>query len=269
MVQCASSPPGELGPPLGEGWTCTVHTWGEGDVLKLFHRGRPVEKVEREFQALRAIQALGLPVPAARELIEVDGRYGIVMERVAGISLLRRVQSQPWTLFAAVRELAELHVRINACRAPAGLPLQREWIAKRIDSATNLTERDRERARCCLADLPDGDLLCHGDFHPDNVIFTARGPVIIDWDTATRGVPAGDAACTSHLIQRAHLPDSSPAYMHALLATFRGLIHRGYLSRYVRSGLATRPQIVLWQAPLAAAAIGGLADSNPLRATRP
>ena len=47
-----------------------------------------------------------------------------------------------------------------------------------------------------LAGLPDGDQLCHGDFRPDNLVLTASGPVVLDWMTATRGVPVADVVRT-------------------------------------------------------------------------
>ncbi len=34
--------------------------------------------------------------------------------------------------------------------------------------------------------LPDGDIFCHGNFHPDNVILTFGHPVLIDWPGAKR-----------------------------------------------------------------------------------
>ncbi len=43
--------------------------------------------------------------------------------------------------------------------------------------------------------LPPGDGLCHCDLHPGNVIMTADGPRIIDWDGAVRAPAALDLAC--------------------------------------------------------------------------
>lgn len=241
-------------PIIGKGFTSDVYEWEPGRVLKLFHAGAAAGRIEREFLATRAVHALGLPAPAAYELVEVDGRYGIVLERVEGVSLYAQVQARPWMLFAAVRRLAELHVRISSSPAPAGLPSQRDWIAGKIDACAAATDSEKRRARERLNALPDGDALCHGDFHPANVFETARGPVVIDWETATCGHPAGDAACTCLLIRHASLPEEAPRHMRLLLAATRKLIHRGYLNAFVRAGLATPQQIAAWQQPLAAAA---------------
>ena len=97
---------GEL---IGKGLTAQVYGWGQGRVLKLFESWRPEEKVERELRATRAVHAAGLPAPAVYEIVEVEARQGIVFERIDGPSMFEQVIARPWRLFAAARQLAELH----------------------------------------------------------------------------------------------------------------------------------------------------------------
>jgi aminoglycoside phosphotransferase (APT) family kinase protein len=248
---------------VGKGFTSDVYAWGERRVLKLFQNWVPAYRAQREYNVTRAIQAAGLPAPATYELITIDGRHGIVFERVQGLSMLRHVQARPWTLFTAVRRLAELHAQIHCCLSPIELPSQREWIAHSIDRSTQLSAAQKQAARKALAALPDGTALCHGDFHPENVLITARGPVVIDWETATRGDPLGDVACSSPLIQDASLPPWTPRYMHHLLKCSRALLHRSYLNRYLQLQGGTRRQIENWKAPLNAAATSWRVASNP------
>lgn len=239
---------------MGQGFTSDVHAWGQGRVLKLFHRWVPAYRVEREYNVTRAVHAAGLPAPATYDLLTIEDRAGIVFERLEGLSMLRHVQSKPWTLFRAIRQLAQLHAQIHRCACPVELPSQREWIRGGIDRSPVLSATQKETARRALADLPDGTALCHGDFHPENVLFTPRGPMVIDWETATRGDPLGDVAGTSRLIRTASLPPWTPRYMHRLLRCSRGLLHRSYLRRCLQLHVGTRQQIENWEAPLAAAA---------------
>jgi aminoglycoside phosphotransferase (APT) family kinase protein len=237
-------------PVVGRGYCSDVYAWGEGHVLKLFHGPLGRARAEREYRATRAVHAAGLPAPAAYELIEIQGRWGVVLERINGPSLFESVQARPWTLFIAVRRLAELHAQVHACVAPAELPAQRDWLANAIDAAPGLSEADRTAARRQLADLPDGSTLCHGDFHPANVLLTVRGPVVIDWDTATRGHPLGDVAATCWLLRHAELPDWSPGYMHLMLRCLRPTLLRGYLRHYLRLRPGSRREIEAWRLPL-------------------
>jgi uncharacterized protein (TIGR02172 family) len=238
---------------LDRGYTSEVRAWGQGRVLKLFHDWVPRPRIEREFQITRAVHAAGLPVAAAHELIAHAGRHGIVFERIDGHSLFARVQQQPWRLFQAVRDVADLQFRVHHCPCPPELPSQRTWILDAIAARTDLTEAEKETARRHLAALPDSNAICHGDFHPGNILLSARGPIIIDWETATRGNPLCDCACTSRLLERAGLPPWSPRWTHWLLAISRALLHRTYLKRCLGLHGATREQLEAWKAPLSAA----------------
>ena len=238
---------------VGKGFCSDVYGWGEGRVLKLFHGGAARDRADREYAVTRTVHAAGLPVPAAYELVEVGGRWGIVFERVDGVSMLGYTQARPWALFAVIRQFAELHALIHRRKAPAGLRPLRERIAARIEGSGS-PEADKQAARDRLAELPDGTALCHGDFHPGNVLLTRRGPVVIDWGSGSCGDPIGDVAWTSCLMRTAALPPWSRGHMHLMLKCLRSVMHRSYLDRYFRLHPGTPRQVEAWQAPLAVAA---------------
>jgi aminoglycoside phosphotransferase (APT) family kinase protein len=239
---------------VGRGFKSDVYAWGDGHVLKLFHAGTGRDNADREYLATRAVHAAGLPAPTAHEVVEVGGRWGVVFDRVDGPSLFEYVQARPWALPWAVRLLAALHAAIHRCAGPAELPTLRERLAGKIDAADHPSAAERDAARRRLATLPDGTALCHGDFHPANVLMTARGPVVIDWEGATRGHPLGDVAVTSRLIRTAPVPPWAPWVAHLLLRGTRPLLSRRYLKHYFRLQPGMRREVEAWQVPLAAAA---------------
>ena len=217
---------------IGKGLTAEILTWEPGRVLKLFFARLPRAKAELEFQIPRALHAASCPVPAAYDLIDVDGRAGIVLERIEGASLLKLVERQPWKLFYAARMLADLHAQMHQLTAPPELPTQRQQLEGWLARADDFTAEQRRAAEGSLAVLPNGDAVCHADFHPDNILLSARGPIIIDWTSGTRGHPQADVARTSVLFESAKLPAESPPHMHLLLVLARRLLHRAYLRRY-------------------------------------
>src|SRR5687767_6388770 len=232
---------------IGKGLTAQVYAWGDGRVLKHFESWRPAEKVEKEFRITRAVHAAGLPTPAAYEMIEVEGRKGIVFERINGPSMFEQVTARPWKLFAAARRLAELHAQLHAVKAPIELPTMREQIAGWIDAAAELPDAEKEQLRKRLAALPDGDALCHGDFHPANILQSSGGPVIIDWSAASRGHPLGDVARTSHLFTFAELPEESPRFIKWLFGITRAALHRTYLKRYFQLRGGSSYELEVWR----------------------
>jgi aminoglycoside phosphotransferase (APT) family kinase protein len=60
--------------------------------------------------------------------------------------------------------------------------------------------------------MPEGDRLCHGDFHPMNVLGEAAQPYIIDWADAHRGDPAADV-CRSYLLLTLHAAELAMPYV--------------------------------------------------------
>jgi aminoglycoside phosphotransferase (APT) family kinase protein len=55
-----------------------------------------------------------------------------------------------------------------------------------------LSQETKSTILASLGELPNGNVICHGDFHPKNVLITTEGPVIIDWADATLGHPLAD-----------------------------------------------------------------------------
>jgi aminoglycoside phosphotransferase (APT) family kinase protein len=120
-----------------------------------------------------------------------------------------------------------------------------------IRRAEALPAHLKQAALQALERLPGGDALCHGDFHPDNVIMLPRGPVIIDWIAATSGNPLGDVARTSLLLRLGDLPPGMPGRKR--IEAMRSRFHRTWLQRYLQLRPASRRELAAWELPVAAA----------------
>jgi uncharacterized protein (TIGR02172 family) len=243
----------EKGALIGAGRTAEVHAWGDEHILKLYQDWMPAASVEWEYAITRRAREAGLPVPAAKEIVHVDGRLGIVFERVHGISMLADLQKRPNAILSIARLLADLHAGMHACVLPPDMYSQRQQIERGIELSKGLSEAEKGAIRATLARLPDGNAVCHGDFHPDNVLMTDHGPVIIDWMTATRGHPLGDVARTALLFQTGGLPPGLSFTMRLLINAMRSLIYSTYIKRYLQLHPASRSEIDTWKLPIYAA----------------
>jgi len=242
-----------LGTPIALGRTAEIYAWKDGYIIKLFRDWMTAASVEYEAQVARAVHAARLPVPAVGEVVEINGRLGLVYERVEGMSMLETWRTKPWTLFRFARLLAELHADMHACTVPE-LPSQRQRLENRIRGTEALSADMMRAVLTVLDEMSDGERLCHGDFHPDNILMTAQGPVIIDWMDATRGNPLSDVARTSLLFRVAALPPGTPARW--LIEAMRHWFHAAYLKRYFQLRPGDRRQLVTWQPVIAAARLG-------------
>jgi uncharacterized protein (TIGR02172 family) len=239
-----------LNAPIALGFTAEIYAWHAGQVLKLFNSGISRGTVESEANLTRIVHATGLPVPAVGEIIEIDGRFGLELERVDGISMLQALTQQPWKLRYYARQLAELQAEMHHCRVPE-LPSLGERLVRKIKRAEKLPENVRQAALKALETLPEDDRLCHGDFHPNNIMLSPRGPVIIDWIDASRGNPVLDVARSSLLFGRGHIPSSIPGAWLIRILQYR--LYLIYRRRYFQLNPVGQQQLESWIPVVAAA----------------
>jgi aminoglycoside phosphotransferase (APT) family kinase protein len=211
-----------IGPRLASGATAPVHAWGDRAVVKVYHEAPG--PAEREAEHTRAARAAGAAAPAVIDVVTIEDRVGVVFERVDRPTMLDALPTEgPPALLA---RFAALHADLHALRAPT-LPAQREIFRAKIEHGHRRGPEPVAAVLAVVETLPDGEALCHGDFHPQNVVLTAGGPRIIDWLNATRGDPLGDVARTLALIEHAR----SPAVAH-VSPGMRSAVARDDLHRY-------------------------------------
>lgn len=186
--------------PIASGRTADIYRWGDGTVVKLFHDWVPLSDVETERRKTLAVRRAGVAAPDVGEVVRHAGSTGLEFERLDGPTMLAKAQSNPDAMDSFARVLAEVHLGLHRVRSVAGLPAQRRRLMDKVFRCKALSPGERDALLEACTRLPDGDALCHGDFHPDNVIVTARGPVVIDWVDASVGNPIADVARTSIIL---------------------------------------------------------------------
>jgi len=241
----------DKGALIGRGRTAEIFAWGDNQVLKLFLEEFSGD-AGHELRVTQAAHDVSTLVPATECLVEIDGRYGIIFERITGPSMLEDLQSRPWKLVRYARMMAELHAEIHSHEA-ASLPSLRKGLDRVIrEHADDLPASLRQAVFDTLHQLPDGNSVLHGDFHPDNIIMSPRGPIIIDWQTAKRGDPLADVARTCLLLEiGAPLP--SRTKISWVLNLERRWVYSVYLKRYRQLRSHSEQELAAWQVPIAAA----------------
>ena len=167
--------PGEPGPRVGVGRSADVYDLGHGRVLRRYHDRARSARGEAEIMSWAA--AHGVPVP---EVFDADGP-DIVMEKVDGPTMLADAARRPWRLASHAAALARLHTQVHAVPAL-------DWLR---------------------APLGEGGALLHLDLHPENVLMSPRGPVVIDWEGAARGPAEADVALCWLVVATSEIPGSA------------------------------------------------------------
>jgi len=201
-----------FGPIIGHGSQATVYAKGDYAV-KLYREGYPKGNVFSEAYVMANLERENFPSPRVYEVLLVDGRYGIRMDRVKG-----RLMSEFLADGAKAKETMDALVNLQ-CRLQkhgnAG-----EWapdikLRLRNDLVRNnrLSADLKKRLLGILDPLPDGGALCHCDFHSGNVFFDGTDYTIVDLLQISKGDPAADAVC-SYVSYCLFLPELGEYYLN-------------------------------------------------------
>ena len=88
---------GSLGEKIGEGATADIHVWAPGQIVKLFKAGVPPRLGRHEARMTRAVFAAGGPAPEVLGKVTVEGRFGVVLPRLDGPTLLEQLLARAMT----------------------------------------------------------------------------------------------------------------------------------------------------------------------------
>ena len=243
-----------------------MFAWEDGRILRLLRNPDRRTQVQWEAAAMQTASARGLPVPSVYGITEVMGRPGIIMERVDGPDLLTQINARPWTLFRAGSTLGDVHANLHSVTASDRLPILKPTLAGRIGSRSEIPPELARFAIDTLNELPDGDRICHFDYHPANVLMSSNGPVVIDWTNVKRGDHHADVARSVLILRLGEPPPGSVSPVMRLLIRFaRGILLGRYLSAYRRRGQLDRSLVDRW---IPVVAVDRLLDGIPEEVTK-
>jgi aminoglycoside phosphotransferase (APT) family kinase protein len=191
-------------------------------VLRIY-RYHPEERMIREYNALKTLQALGIPVPAAF-LLETDrraiGEPFMIMEKVTGVAASHFLNTDE-NVLSTVDMLAKLLVSLHKVEpkllfqtdVSQGAFEFRESVLSQVRAninigyITSLSPFVRKRYLKAIMKLeqiktrPSRQALVHLDFGPDHVLLTQNGPIVLDWEGIRIGDPAYDVGWVYHIIK--------------------------------------------------------------------
>lgn len=198
----------------GYSWITLRVRWGADDavIVRVAPRGGTVEPYDPagEARRLRAV-AGAVPAPEVLAVCEAPnpiGRPFGVHSLVPGEAQRRPAEPGPYrealatalgTLHSradprALEDVADIAAAYDAELARQAAAYRRCWRHPGIDVAMRWLAGHRPASE-------DPPVLCHGDFRPANVLWTAPGVIggIIDWERAWVGDPLCDVAFSMHL----------------------------------------------------------------------
>jgi hypothetical protein len=139
-----------MGRLLAAGQRAEVFEWG-CRVVKLGRSTGSKQVIFREAAISAAAEALGLHVPAVWSVQQIDGRWGIVFDRMSGVSFAEQMLGDPAAIPQRLQILVRVHAGIRAHVVDQFSSLK-GWLTTRIAR----TIASRRAATADLAEWPQG-----------------------------------------------------------------------------------------------------------------
>ena len=234
---------------IGQGRTAQVFSEDNEKIIKLYKDFIPREMAENEFVMSKCAYDNGIKTPQPYSIGMYEGRSGITYERISGKTLLQKLGKEPLQAHAVAKKMAELHYSIHQVCIGSCMNKQKERLRDAVNAAPFLNDEQTSGILAYLDMLPEGHTLCHGDFHPDNIITDGRSFWIIDWMTGCEGDAACDVARTVMILRYSAIPGHIPLPVKLLLRYLQKKLSDWYKAEYMRKSGLRKQDIDRWMLP--------------------
>lgn len=217
------------------------------------------ELLERESRLQAWTAEHGYPAPKILDIVGPGVLFESPMQivvRVPGATMTAAMTSKPWRIPGLLGRLGTLHARLHGLPVPEWATAGREWsvlerrlalvrfVLDRVAHAGLASALERVEALAPRLDVPD-PVLCHGDFHPMNLLVAGDETSVIDWTDAGVGDSHCDVARTAWLFRFAAVASASRAE-RAVLRSLAPLLAHRYLASYRRARPLDPDRLRLW-----------------------
>ncbi len=242
---------GEL---VGSGRTSRVYEWGKDKVIKLYFED--FEKwISYEVKTGMAVYEAGVPAPILFDTVEVNGKRGIIYQRIKGKNMLSLIAKQPWKIATYARQMARLQAKFHQRTTDKLVSQTKRFSEFIINSETVLGKERTDLIINYLKTLPEGINICHGDFFPGNIIVSCKNACAVDWIAAYSGHPLGDVARTCLIFQSPSPVPNEPFLKRHIFNAMKKWMLRVYLNEYIQHTNVQSHDIKRWMLPVTAARI--------------
>lgn len=187
----------------------------EDKVIKLYIESHSQSDILNEaLNQSRVEEYSNLNIPKLLEVKKINNRWAIISEKIEGKTISQLMKEEPENFDKYLNLFIDVQLAILENNVPL-LNRIKEKFTRKLENATNIDENIKYELLQRLEGMKNHNKLCHGDYHPSNVIVKNDGTVyVIDWAHVTQGNASADAARTFLLFSMAEENEKAEKYLN-------------------------------------------------------
>ena len=184
--------------PFARGGMGECYRLDEDTILKLYREGFSDEWIDREKTAARAAFVAGIPTAISFYTVQSGNRKGIIYEHISGRTVSEMISVDPSKVNEYGRQCGKLLKDLHSAKPEnVNLPDATECLRESVDRMYTDAEDVKKRIMSCVDMFVDGHHFVHGDAHPNNVMVSSEGLMLIDMANFALGSPLIDLGVIS------------------------------------------------------------------------
>ena len=178
---------------IGAGACGEVFRLDDETIIKLYYPRVKKEEIEREKMLAKKAFVMGVPTAISYDIVEADGRTGVVYELIKSKTLGELILEDESRLEEYVAMYAEVCRTIHGIEAePGELPNFKDLNREDIPNITGVTEEERAYLYRFLDLVPERRNCLHGDLNINNIMVQNGECCLIDMGEFSTGTPMFD-----------------------------------------------------------------------------
>lgn len=178
---------------LGAGACGEVFRLDDEKIIKLYFPRVKNEEILREKELAKKAFVMGVPTAISYDVVDCDGRTGVVYEIINSKTLSEMIRENPENLETYVKMYADVCKQIHSIVAqPGELPSFKDINKDDIPNVSYITEQERDYLYKFLEMVPESLHCVHGDLNINNIMVQNGECCLIDMGEFSTGTPMFD-----------------------------------------------------------------------------
>ncbi len=180
---------------IGRGACGECYRIDDETIIKLYYEGGDIAMIEHEKALSKKAFVMGIPTAISYDIVEADGRKGVVYELIKSKTLAELIRSDRSKLDEYVAMYVDVCKKINAIHTKdPEIPSFKDLNRADIAAVTGITDEEKNMMYRFLDLVPDGDTCIHGDLNINNIMVQDGECCLIDMGELSTGMPMFDVS---------------------------------------------------------------------------